>query len=155
MMSTTFMGEMADMLLDQIIDWDGDGENVGYRKELQCSHCNKRSLAWRKVNKKWVLFESNGNVHSCHSYEPSLDVLKLLAKDNQEIIRRDALWRLTDKAKKRGGLKKIINLISDSELIDLYACFVRDDLRSEVGMPVSYKNELKLLKDELLRRLSK
>jgi hypothetical protein len=155
------MGEFADMFLEQCFDdWDEEGfQGVGIRKELRCNHCNKRGLAWRQVKRKWVLFEKNGNVHSCHGYEPPIDILKEIAKETLETTRKDAQWRLLDKAKKKGGIKRIINIISDEELIDLYACFVRDEQSEhdnpEVGMSFGYKNEIQLLKDEILRRMLK
>lgn len=155
------MGEFADMFLDQCFD-EGDEDafdGFGVRKDLRCNHCNKRGLAWRQVKRKWVLFEKNGNVHSCHGYEPPLEILKEIAKETLEHTRKDALWRLHDKAKKKGGIKRIINVVSDSELIDLYACFVRDEQSEcdnpEVGMSFGYKNEIQLLKEEILRRISK
>lgn len=155
------MGEFADMLLDQCFDEEGEDAFDGFRvrKDLRCNHCNKRGLAWRQIKRKWVLFEKNGNVHSCHGYEPPIDILKAIAKETLEATRKDAQWRLLDKAKKKGGIKRIINIVSDEELIDLYACFVRDEQREydnpEVGMSIGYKNEIQLLKEELLRRMLK
>lgn len=152
------MGDMADLFLEQNLDFDTcDGWEQ--EKDLRCKHCRKRLLAWRQVGRRWVLIEWNGTPHSCHGYEPPLDVLKVLAKETQETIKKEALWHLVDRAKKRGCLKKMINIIPDADLVDLYACFVRDQQREqdnpEVGMSVSYKNELKLLKDEILRRIAK
>lgn len=154
------MGDMADMLLEQAFDeWESDG---WVRSSLgkSCRHCNKSKLAWRQVKKQWVLFEKNGNVHHCHGYEPALDVLKEIALQALEETRKDAMWRLHEKAKKRGGVRKLINILSDSELIDLYACFVRDAQRDydepDVGKSfLSYKNELRILREELLHRMAK
>ena len=155
------MGEFADMFLNECFD-EGDEDafdGYGVKKDLRCNHCNKRGLAWRQVKENWVLFEKNGNVHSCHGYEPRIEILKEIAKETLEESRKKTLWRLHEKAKKRGGIKRIINVISDEELIDLYACFVRDDQSNEsnpeVGMSFGFKNEIKLLKEELLRRISK
>ena len=162
--SLWIMGDMADMLLESCFDdFMGWADEFGYpvreRKELRCSHCNKNKLAWRQVKKKWVLFERDGNVHSCHGYEPPLEILKELAKQTLEEARKDALWRLQEKAKKRGGVKRMINIFSDQGLLDLYMCFVRDSQidPEEVGMkfPFQYKNELNLLREEILRRMEK
>jgi hypothetical protein len=154
------MGEMADMLLEQAFDeWESD-EWVRSSLGINCSHCNKSKLAWRNVNRKWILFERNGSVHSCHGYEPPLEILKFLAKEALEDSRRDAQWRLFEKAKKRGSIKRMINILSDRELLDLYACFVRDDHQvynsPNLGKShAPYKNELRVLREELLRRMEK
>jgi hypothetical protein len=154
------MGEMADMLLAQAFDdWESD-EWVRSSLGKSCRHCNKTNLAWREVKKQWVLFEKNGNMHHCHGYEPSLEVLKVIAQQSLEETRKDAIWRLYEKTKKRGNVRRMINLLSDEDLIDLYACFVRDAQRDYDAPDVeksfmSYKNELKILRGELLHRMAK
>lgn len=159
------MGEFADMFMDESffdfsdLDYDTDLGGGYSRRELRCKHCNKGKLAWRQVKKTWVLMEKTGKVHSCHGYEPPLDILKELAKETLAETRKEAMWKLQDKAKKRGGIKRLINILSDADLVDLYACFVRDDQRDhdfpDVGMGSTYKNELSALRTEILHRISK
>jgi len=127
-------------------------------RELRCKHCNKRNLAWRKVKKSWVLIEKSGKVHSCHGYEPSLDTLKELAKETLSEVKKDAIWKLFDKVKKRGSLQRLINILSDDDLLDLYACFIRDEQRDhdfpDVGISNPCKNQILVLRKEILRRIS-
>lgn len=156
------MGEMADLLLEQCHDFDCDcPEDIfppsHFKRELRCKSCSKGNLHWRRINEIWTMFETNGSVHTCHGYEPHISVLKKLAQESLERHKRYSLWALRDKAKERGSLHKMLNVITDDQLVDLFACFVRDDQslkdNPDIGMPLSYKNELQILRKEILKRL--
>lgn len=152
------MGDISDILLESSFD-DYEYENISERrKSVRCSHCNTNGLAWKVVKRRWVLFEINGDVHSCHGYEPRLEVLKEIASKALKNSKIDAEWRIREKAKERGGLEKLMPVITNDQLIELYACFVRDQQlehdEPDVGKPISYKNEIQLLKNELLHRMN-
>jgi len=153
------MGEMADMLLDQIDEWEPEDWWESPRRILRCRQCGKRDLNWQNIKGIWTMFEPSGKVHICGGYEPPLEVLKEIAKNVLSKTREDALWRLREKAKKRGGLVKLIPLLPDDQLVDLYACFVRDDQRNydepDIGMPLNYAREIAILKGEILKRMLK
>lgn len=105
------------------------------------------------------MFEANGRVHICGGYEPPVEVLKEIAREVLAKTREDAMWRLRDKAKKRGGLIKLLPILPDDQLVELYACFVRDDQRNydepDIGMPSNYAREIAILKGEILKRMMK
>jgi hypothetical protein len=55
------MGEMADELLDNILDSEG----CWYRERRPvCRHCGARNLWWYQVGDKWVLFERRPRGHT-------------------------------------------------------------------------------------------
>lgn len=153
------MGDMADMLIEQGFGQLADGDVWGepsVRKTLRCRQCGKTPLDWRKILDIWVMFEKNGKVHMCCGYEPPIEVLKELAKEVFAETKEDSQWKNLDKAKKRGGLIKLIPVLPDDQLIDLYASFIRDDCSEpNVGMSFSYKKEIALIRGELIQRMSK
>jgi hypothetical protein len=151
------MGDIADMLIDRGFEELADGDTWGEpgpRRTLRCRQCGKTPLNWRKILDIWVMFEKNGKVHTCCGYEPPIEVLKELAKEVMADTKEKLQWQNLDKAKERGGLIKLMPLLPDDQLIDLYASFIRDNCgEPDVGMSFSYKNEIALLKQEILQRM--
>jgi len=152
------MGEMADWYLEQAIDeWEPDYYERP-RRSLRCRQCGKRDLNWQLIQGVWTMFEGD-KVHICSGYEPPIEVLREVAKRVLAKTRENEQWRLFDKAKKRGGLLKLLPLLTDEQLVELYACFVRDDQRNydepDIGMPLNYKREIAVLKGEILKRMMK
>jgi hypothetical protein len=151
------MGEMADMITDNWDDnWD-DSDMLSRSKVLKCRACNKSNLIWRKILDQWVMFETNVKVHTCGGYEPPIDVLKHIASEVLVKTQEESKWRLFDRAKNRGGLLKLLTVIPDDQLVDLYACFIRDkQLHSsnpDVGMNKSYDKEIEVLRKEIIQRM--
>lgn len=160
------MGEMADMLLEQAIEsdwtnWDlWDDEPVRERKILKCSHCKKPNLVWRHIQKNWVLFEPNGKrLHTCDGYTPSMEVLKELAKRSVESSRAKELDHLYERMMKQGGVKRIIDIVTNEQLLQL---FVRVNRAHGVeqdeigwGWKTDYSKQIRQLKEEILRRMEK
>lgn len=149
------MGDMADLLIEQTIDdWEDDGYGPAPRRVLRCRQCGKRDLNWQQIKGVWTMFEKNGKVHICGGYEPPIEVLREIAKEVLQKTREEMQWRLFDKAKKRGGLMKLMPLLSDDQLLELYVCFIRDGLgEPDVGMGISYEREIAILKSEILKRM--
>lgn len=153
------MGDMADMLIDSAFDdWSGEWS---YRepKILKCKSCKKPHLVWRRFGDRWVMMEQDGSPHTCKGYSPPVEVFKELANEIRSSIKKKELWVLMDKAKKRGCIHSLLTVLPDDQLVDLYACFIRDDQRSydnpDVGMSFGYENEMKLLRSEILKRMNK
>lgn len=145
------MGDAADMLMDYD---EGESDDISCyerkRRVIRCRQCGKNPLNWRKILDIWVMFEKSGKVHTCGGYEPPIEVLKELSKEVLAETKEKLQWQNLDKAKKRGGLIKLIPLLPDDQLIDLYTSFIRDSC----GDPdVEYKNEMKVLKAEILQRM--
>jgi hypothetical protein len=158
------MGEMADMLLEQAIEGDWCEMEHWYdarpRKVLQCRACKKRNLCWHNVKGHWVLFEPDGSrLHTCSGYTPPIDVLKELAKSSINLTRMKELDKLYNRMMKAGGFRKIVNIVTDSQLLDL---FVRVNREHNVeyedvgwGRPTDYSKQLSHLRAELLKRMNK
>lgn len=158
------VGDIADMIIDSCYDNDCPDElfDVGYyksRRELKCRSCNKGDLSWRKISGNWVMIENTGGVHICEGYEPPIEVLKIIANEVTKETKKNILWNLKDKARERGGLNKLINILPDEQLIDLYLSFIRDDQLTidnpDVGMSMPcYSREISFLRKEILRRMN-
>lgn len=160
------MGEMADMLLEQALecDWTNwdlcDDEPVRPRKILKCSHCKKPNLVWRNIKNTWVLFEPNGKrLHTCESYTPPMEVLQEIVRRSIQSSRSNELNRLYERMMKNGGVKRIINMVTDEQLLQL---FVRVNNAHGVeyddvgwGMTTDYSKQISQLKNEILRRMTK
>jgi hypothetical protein len=152
------MGEFADMTLDEC-DWDWEDAGLPKRKiVIACRGCKKSGLKWRRVDDIWVLMESTGGVHSCATYTPPINALKKISKEVVANVKLEELWRLKEQSKEgRDNLIKMLPVLTNAQLIDLYSCFVRDDQMEydepDIGMPISYKHEISLLKKEILARL--
>lgn len=90
------MGEMADLLLEQMWDEDGGGctsyDDIVYEEETDsyygperhrrpptCRYCSKKNLLWMKIKERWFLHEQDGNIHDCPKNPLSLTLLKELA----------------------------------------------------------------------------
>ena len=152
------MGEMADMILDSVDFWD-EPDGIYEHKPLKCRGCGNKGLEWRKIEGIWTMMEIDGGVHTCEKYSPPIDVLKFLAKEVTKKTKEDNLWRLRERMRGPSGITQLVKTISDSDLIDLYTSFVRDDQRyyddPPIGISFGYSREVELLKKELLRRLNK
>ena len=155
------MGDIADMHADSLWDHPDEVFDTGYyrhTKPLKCRSCGKGNLSWRKILGRWIMMEKSGGVHTCDNYEPPIDILKIIAKENLDKEKENVIWKLKDKAKERGGLTKLINIISNEQLIELYTSFVRDDQRDiddpPIGISFGYGKEIAFLKKEILRRMN-
>ena len=87
------MGEMADMLMDQIMCDDLYYDNVMYeeesdsyigsghrqRKPLYCRFCGQGPLLWDRTSNRWIMCENDGSIHDCPNYKLPIDVLKEFA----------------------------------------------------------------------------
>jgi hypothetical protein len=164
------MGDMADMLLDQSIDeWDSMEHwySSRPRKVIQCYLCKKKNLKWHNVKGHWVLFEPDGSrLHTCKSgagvngvYTAPMEVLKELAHKNINLARMKELDKLYTKLMRPGGFKKIANIVTDAQLLDLFIRVNRahgvqyDDVGW--GLPTDYSKQLAQLRNEILKRMSK
>ena len=66
------MGEMADWIIDQIIEGMIDEEEDAIPSAISCKYCGKRGLVWYQFDdtKEWRLFDANENkLHKCETYE--------------------------------------------------------------------------------------
>lgn len=156
------MGDIADMHAESLYDDNEELYDIGYyraRKELRCRSCGKGGLLWRKVSNNWIMMENDNKVHQCGGYEPPIESLKIVANEVLKETKEETFWKLKDKAKKRGGLTKLINIITDDQLIELYTSFVKDEQHHydepDIGMSIStYGREISFLKKEILRRMN-
>ncbi len=152
------MGDIADMLIEQMMDEGGEDWEMGVspRKVLKCRFCKKPNLVWRKILDQWVMFESDTKVHTCGGYEPPIEVMKEITTEVLAKTREKIEWRNFDRAKKRGGLIKLLPVIPDDQLVNLYACFISDREQCEgVSEHSRYENEIEILHKEILRRMTK
>ena len=60
------MGEMADLILDDLITYNHEYE---YDIGKTCKYCGKGGFIWKQVDGRWRLFKG-GKVHDC-SKQPS------------------------------------------------------------------------------------
>ncbi len=161
------MGDMADMIVDSCLEDDSDElYDIGYynkpRKQLKCRSCKKEGLSWRKISGQWVMMENSGAIHICEGYEPPVEVLKIVANEVISETKKNIIWKIKEKSKERGGLTKLINILPDDQLLDLYTSFVKDEQRNydepDVGMGIPsavYGREISFLKKEILRRMNR
>jgi dCMP deaminase len=70
---------------DALGDYSGDFDNCWapacYPKEKkipQCKFCEKTPMRWKQINNRWVLHETNGDIHDCPVNPLSVDRLKEL-----------------------------------------------------------------------------
>ncbi len=156
------MGDMADMLIEQSIEWDSMEHWYCSRpsKVLQCSACRKRNLKWHNVKGYWVMFEPDGSrLHTCEGYTPHLTVLKELAKININLARMNDLDKLYHRMMKAGGFKKIVNIVTSAQLLDLFIRVTNehgvepDDVGN--GRKTDYSKQLSQIRTEILRRMTK
>lgn len=93
------MGDMADLLLEQMWDEDDGGvngyDNLMYDEDTNsyygpgrrskskpvCRYCGKKNLYWQQYNNRWLLYESDDKVHNCPKHPLPLEILKQLAFD--------------------------------------------------------------------------
>jgi hypothetical protein len=165
------MGEMADMLLDQSIDeWDSMEHwySCRPRKVIECYLCKKKNLKWHNVKGHWVLFEPDGSrLHTCKKgsgvngvYTAPLEVLKELAHQTINLARMKELDKLYNRMMNAGGFKKIANVVTDAQLIDLFIRLNREhnvDNRDDIGWGTTtdYSKQLAQLRNEILKRMAK
>lgn len=68
------MGEMADMIIDQMIDEQlyGYGPNYYEYEPPKCMYCGSTPLVWQKLDtpgrETWRLFTQTGRLHKCKAY---------------------------------------------------------------------------------------
>lgn len=160
---------MADMLIEQATDgawcdaWDcmEHWYDARPRKILQCSFCKKKNLQWHNVKGQWVMFEPNGErLHTCAKYSPPIEVLKELANASLNLSRMKELDKLYNRMMNAGGVKKIINVVTNQQLIDLFNRLNREhnvDNRDDIGwgMTTNYSKQLAQLREEIIRRMTK
>lgn len=76
------MGDMADMLIDQMFD-DPFGEHEDddgpASWTIKCRCCGKEGLVWGKIDGKWRLHDQEANLHIC-SVNPLIKSKKSLDK---------------------------------------------------------------------------
>ena len=80
------MGDGADYLIEQM-DWCGEDDTwyePGPIRTLECKHCKSTAVKWKEIDKKWTLFDLDGNVHTCPGYEPPIEILKKILKQKQK-----------------------------------------------------------------------
>ena len=161
------MGEMADLYLEQAIACESEWDDMEYwynsrpHKVVQCFMCKKKNLKWVNVKNHWVLFESDGvRLHTCKAgYTPHIDVLKELAAKSITLARIKELDKLYNRMMNAGGVKKIVNIVTDAQLLDLFIRVNRahgveyDDVGW--GLPTDYSKQLTQLRAEILKRMSK
>lgn len=85
------MGEMADLLIEQMENMEMDSlyfDNLMYeaesdayypprsRRQIICKYCKTTPLKWRRILGKWVLFDMNGDLHTCGNYLPPIEILQ-------------------------------------------------------------------------------
>ena len=154
---------MADMTLEQDCEWDSMEHWYSCRspKVLRCSACKKKNLKWHRVKGYWVLFEPDGSrLHTCAGYTPPFDALKELAHATINVTRMNELEKLYTRMMKAGGLRKIINIVTDSQLLDLFIRVNREhklEDRDDIGWGsiTDYSKHLSQLRTEILRRMNK
>jgi len=87
------MGEMADMLIEQMEDALGDDsgefddcwEPKKERKIPICRFCGKTPLRWKQIGERWVLFETNKEIHLCPKNPLTVESLKQLLQIKQRM----------------------------------------------------------------------
>jgi len=85
------MGEMADMLIEQMEDALGDDsgefddcwEPKREKKIPVCRFCGKTPLRWKQIGERWILFETNKEIHLCPKNPLTVDSLKQLLRDKK------------------------------------------------------------------------
>jgi len=90
------MGDMADFTIEQMendeLYFSGamydDATNSfvghGHRKPLYCKFCNKGPLEWKLTSKRWIMCESDGNIHDCPVNPPSIEIHKEYLKNMKQ-----------------------------------------------------------------------
>lgn len=69
------MGDMADFMIDQSIDFSVFDDSI---RPLKCSKCGKTALLWHEIDGKWRIVESkNMRPHKC----PPERIFKYLKED--------------------------------------------------------------------------
>jgi hypothetical protein len=72
------MGDIADYMVDQMIDSGAYFRPWSRPLKVTCKHCEKKGLEWSPTNgRKWFLIEANGDPHRC---QPTADLFKDLTK---------------------------------------------------------------------------
>lgn len=64
------MGDIADYLMDQAMDIDGDfyysrQYRVTVKTDIKCKYCGERNLSWFSSEGRWRLKNMDGEMHSC------------------------------------------------------------------------------------------
>jgi deoxycytidylate deaminase len=100
---------------------------------------------------EWDDMANDDSIFDCPVREPKVIAYKHCNKNN---LKCNDLY---EKVKTK-GIERIINVISDEDVVDLYAYFIRDDQyeydNPDVGVSLGYDKEIRLLKKEILRRIA-
>lgn len=67
------MGDIADMLVDQMIEQGMWGRATSRPKKVTCERCGKRNLEWGNDGRSWYLINRNADPHVCHRSTPEED----------------------------------------------------------------------------------
>jgi len=59
------MGDMADMLLDQMDLYESQGDEFYTEYNKTCKYCGEGNLTWVETEKGWRLFDVEDKTHSC------------------------------------------------------------------------------------------
>ena len=156
------MGDMADFynecyMEDFYGEYDSDPDwsippNPKYtRKEIYCGHCNKKGLNWKPWKDSWVLFEKSGVPDIAYQ----LIFLKKIANDKLIQRREQFNDRMFNRSFKFNGIKRIITLLSNEQLIDLYERWIAYAKDENGYRNYLYENKIEELRLELLKRLNK
>ena len=91
------MGEMADLLTEHMENMDDlyfdnlmyEEESDAYypprqRRRTVCKYCKSTPLKWRQILGKWVLFDMNGDLHTCSNYLPSIEILQEIKRQKMD-----------------------------------------------------------------------
>ena len=107
------------------------------------------------------MFEPNGSrLHTCEGYTPQIEVLKELANTTINFHRIQELDKLYNRMMKAGGFKKIVNIVTNDQLIDLFVRVNRahnDENYNKFSWDGDYDHSKQLaqIKAELLKRMVK
>jgi len=67
------MGEMADFLIDDMMDaypeWNPYGSVRPASSLKTCKYCGKSTLHWELTGEGWRLFGKKGKLHICDKYK--------------------------------------------------------------------------------------
>ena len=152
------MGDIADMMMDNFeLDFAGLEDPI-IRKPTQCRGCNTTNVSWSKINNKWILVNPNGAPHRCGKYSLPLDVLKEIERDHRQKRRQILSDRVFTKSLSHNGIVKVIDLLTNEQLIALYARWIsyNQSQISNTGYVSSiYKYKIIELETEILKRMIK
>jgi hypothetical protein len=60
------MGDIADWLVDNMLDEYEDAPDGYYADNVTCRYCGTGGLEWAFTGKRWVLMNDDGEIHVCN-----------------------------------------------------------------------------------------